>query len=88
MVQPGNELFRLIRDGQLEWLAELPGHSIAACSRARTRACGSTTASTIEGTVRLVAPTIDAATRNGLVYVSLPKGTELKAGTHCRRARS
>ena len=29
VVQPGTELFRLIRDGELEWRAELPSHSLA-----------------------------------------------------------
>src|SRR6202007_1272247 len=38
----------------------------------------------IEARVRLVAPTIDTATRNGLVYVSLPQSAALKAGAHAR----
>ena len=29
VVQPGTELFRLISDGELEWRAELPSHSLA-----------------------------------------------------------
>ena len=34
--------------------------------------------------MRLVAPTIDAKSRNGLVYVALPAGAPLKAGGHAR----
>jgi RND family efflux transporter MFP subunit len=84
VMQPGNELFRVIRDGQLEWLAELPAHAMAQVqpgASVRVRFDG---ADAIDGTVRLVAPTLDATTRNGLVYVALPKGTPIKAGTHAK----
>jgi multidrug efflux pump subunit AcrA (membrane-fusion protein) len=43
--------------------------------------------STVAGKVRMVAPTVDAATRNGIVYVDLP--TALKGGADGKgRARS
>jgi hypothetical protein len=38
----------------------------------------------IQSTVRLVAPTMDSATRNGLVYVSLAKNSDMKAGAYAR----
>jgi hypothetical protein len=38
----------------------------------------------IPAQVRLVAPTIDSNTRNGVVYVALPQGTPFKAGAHAR----
>jgi RND family efflux transporter MFP subunit len=84
VMQPGNELFRLIKDGQLEWLAELPAHAMAQVqpgASARIRLDGS---EPVDATVRLVAPTLDAGTRNGLVYVALPRGTPIKAGTHAK----
>lgn len=84
VMQPGNELFRLIKDGQLEWLAELPAHAMAQVqpgASAKVRLDGS---EPVDGTVRLVAPTLDATTRNGLVYVALPKNATLKAGTHAK----
>jgi len=82
VVQPGSELFRLIKDGQLEWMAELPAHSMTQVqpgASVRVRLDG---AEAIDATVRLVAPTLDATTRNGVVYVALPKGSTIKAGTH------
>jgi HlyD family secretion protein len=82
VVQPGSELFRMIKDGQLEWMAELPAHSMTQVqpgASVRVRLDGG---EPIDATVRLVAPTLDAATRNGLVHVALPKGTAIKAGTH------
>ena len=82
VVQPGSELFRLIKDGQLEWMAELPAHSMTQVqpgASVRVRLDGG---EPIDGTVRLVAPTLDASTRNGVVHVALPLGTAIKAGTH------
>lgn len=84
VMQPGNELFRLIKDGQLEWLAELPAHAMAQVrpgAGVRLRLDG---IDAIDGTVRLIAPTLDANTRNGLVHVALPRGTTIKAGTHAK----
>jgi RND family efflux transporter MFP subunit len=83
VVQQGSELFRVIRDGQLEWRAELPNHSLARIQAGSTVRLLLDDGSALEGKVRLVAPTIDAATRNGLVYVSLPQAG-LKAGAHAR----
>jgi RND family efflux transporter MFP subunit len=84
VVQPGAEMFRLIRGGQLEWLAELPGHSLARVSAGGKAHVFAGDSTPIEATVRMVAPTLDAASRNGLVYVTLPPGAGLKAGTHAR----
>lgn len=85
VMQPGVELFRLIRQNELEWLAELPATTLAqvqAGATARVRLDnGNAAPAWANATVRLVAPTIDARTRNGLVHVSLPRGTALKAGT-------
>ena len=80
VVQPGNELFRLIRDGQIEWLAELPSHSIARVQPGTKARVTLDDGNSVDATVRMVAPTIDAATRNGLVYATLPAGTGLKPG--------
>jgi len=82
VVQPGSELFRLIKDGQLEWMAELPAHSMTQVqpgASVRVRLDGT---APIDATVRLVAPTLDANTRNGLVHVALPRSAAMKAGTH------
>lgn len=84
VVQPGNELFRLIRDGELEWRAELPGHSLGSIVPGTPVRLLLDQGPSIEGRVRLVAPTIDTSTRNGVVYVALPRGTSFKAGAHAR----
>jgi HlyD family secretion protein len=84
VLQPGMELFRVIRGGELEWHAELPAAAISQVSkdaRARLRLEDGTE---LEAPVRLVAPTLDVNTRNGLVYVSLPVDAPLKAGSHAQ----
>ena len=84
---PGQELFRLIRQGRLEWRAEVPAVDLGrvrAGQRVRLTPVG---ADTVTGRVRMVAPTVDAATRNGLVYVELAAGvgvSGLKAGQFAR----
>lgn len=84
VVQAGPELFRLIRDGELEWRAELPGHSLAMVETGSPVRIQRDDGRTIEARVRLVAPTIDPATRNGQVHVMLPRTVALKAGAHAR----
>jgi HlyD family secretion protein len=84
VVSAGSELFRLIKDGELEWRAELPSHSLMRVTPGAIVRIDLGENKTLDARVRLVAPTIDAATRNGQVYVTLPKGVALKAGGHAR----
>jgi len=84
VLQPGQELFRLIRRERLEWRAE-----VAAAELVRLRPGMNVMLTTagglpVTGTVRMVAPTVDAATRSGLVYVDLPKPGAAKAGMFAR----
>ncbi len=84
VVQPGNELFRLMRDAELEWRAELPSHSLAQIQTGAVARIVLDNGDAVHSVVRLVAPTMDSATRNGVVYVALPRGTALKPGAHAR----
>ena len=84
VVGVGTELFRLIRQGRLEWRAELPASDIGRVKPgARVRVKGAN-GSEVVGKVRTVAPTVDAQTRTTLVYVDLPPNLSgsapLKAG--------
>lgn len=83
VMQPGQELFRLIRDGALEWRAELPDAALAQVQPGQpARLARSGTPAGVDGTVRLVAPTVDAATRQGLALVALPPGAPWKPGQY------
>lgn len=81
VVGAGTELFRLIRGQRLEWRAEVPGDWLGRLHpgmRADIRRPGDGT--TVAGTIRQIAPTVDLKTRNALVYVDLPKNAGLSAG--------
>lgn len=82
VAQPGQELFRLIRQQRLEWRAELPADLLALLkpgARAQVQLPGR--ADPVEVRLRSVAPTVDPQSRMGLAYVDLPAGTGLRAGS-------
>jgi RND family efflux transporter MFP subunit len=84
LVQPGQELFRLQRQGRLEWRAEVPGAELAQLKTGQLVRVQPSGAPAVEGRVRRVAPQIDPQTRNGLVYVDLKASEALRAGLFAR----
>lgn len=84
VVQPGQELFRLILKGRLEWRAEVPA---AELPRVRAGAPASLTLPSggkAGGRVRVVGPAVDPQTRNGIVYIDLTGSTEARSGMFAR----
>lgn len=67
----GVELFKMIRGGRLEWRAEVPAADLVRIKPGQKATLVTPSGRTVAGTVRKVAPTVDAATRSGLVYVDL-----------------
>ena len=87
MAQPGQELFRLIRGGRLEWRAEVSAPDLGRLRPGVTATLSAPDGTRVEGRVRMVAPTVDPQTLNGLVYVDLPvagTGNALRAGNFAR----
>ncbi len=82
IVQAGSELFRLIRQGRLEWCAEVNGETLLKLAVGQEVTVKSPLGSIVKGRVRQVSPTIDLKTRNGFAYVDLPLDTNLKAGLY------
>lgn len=82
--QPGQELFRMIRQSRLEWRAEVPSADVIRIKPGMSVTLQGPTGAPVTGKVRAVSPTVDAATRNGLVQVDLPvaatQSSGLKAG--------
>ncbi len=76
----GGELFRLVRQSRLEWRAQVSAAAMARLKPGITVNVMALDGSRITGKVRQVAPTVDANTRNGFVYVDLPAGSGLSAG--------
>lgn len=68
----GQELFRLIRGSRLEWRAEVTAAELSQVKPGMKTVLTLPDGSSVAGQVRMVAPTVDPQTRNGLVYVDLP----------------
>jgi RND family efflux transporter MFP subunit len=80
VVAAGSELLRLIRQGRLEWRAELAEADLARVQNGATVLI-SGAGGAVEGRVRAVSPGVDATARTGTIYVDLPDPGALKAGT-------
>jgi len=76
----GQELFRLIRQGRLEWRAEVPSSDLVKIKPGMAVTVTAAGATPVSGKVRMVAPTVDPQTRNGIVYVDLPESGPARAG--------
>jgi RND family efflux transporter MFP subunit len=84
LTQPNQELFRLIRGGRLEWRAEVTAAELARLQPGIAASLTTPSGERITGRVRAVAPSVDPATRNGIVYVDIAAGTAARAGTFAR----
>ena len=80
VVPAGQELFRLIRQSRLEWRAEVAAAELAQLAPGMPVRVTTAGGITVPGRVRMLAPTVNAATRNGLVYVDLPRPGPARAG--------
>lgn len=69
--QAGQELYRLILQGRLEWRAEVAADDIGQIRAGDAVKLKLASGETIDGRVRSIAPSIDPQTRNGIVYVDL-----------------
>ncbi|HMV52153.1 MAG TPA: efflux RND transporter periplasmic adaptor subunit [Rhodocyclaceae bacterium] len=87
LAQPGQELFRLVRGSRLEWRAEVTEAELARVRQGAIAKVTTPNGNTVRGRVRMVAPTVDPQTRNGIVFVDLPidaTGTVVRAGMFAR----
>jgi HlyD family secretion protein len=84
VVGSGTELFRMVRKGRLEWRAEVTSTELRRIQPGVKATVTAASGATAEGTVRMVAPTVDPQTRNALVYVDLPAHSDFRAGMFAR----
>ncbi len=80
VVSTGTELFSMIRQGRLEWRAEVMSEELGRMAPGAMATLTAANGRKIQGKVRMVAPTVDPQTRAALVYVDLPKDSGAKAG--------
>lgn len=85
VVMAGTELFRLIRQGRLEWRAEVTAADIGRIPLGAPVQVTAASGQALQGKVRMIAPSLDMQTRNAIVYVDLisPTGTA-RAGMYAK----
>ena len=83
VVSPGQELFKLIRQGRLEWRAELTSSDIGQINNGMVANLTLPDGSNIIGKVRTASPMVDTQTRNAIVFVDIALG-QAKAGMFAR----
>jgi len=86
IVQPGTELFRMVRDGRLELDAQIPEAELSFVRAGMTATIASDQAAGATGRVRIVTPEVDAQTRLGVARISLASGSGLRPGMFARAA--
>jgi len=86
VVNGGTELFRMIRQGRLEWRAEVTSAELNRIRIGDTAVITTTSGGTpVRGQVRMIAPTVNPQSRAALVYVDLPaENNSVKAGMYAR----
>ena len=84
VVSAGQELFKLIRQGKLEWRAELVSSEIGKINNGMPVNISLPDGSTLLGKVRNISPMVDTQTRNAIVFVELPPNSPAKAGMFAR----
>ena len=84
VVAAGTELFRMVRKGRLEWRAEVASSELARIQVGNPVNLTAASGAQVQGKVRMIAPTVDAQTRNALVYVDLPSHADIRAGMFAR----
>ncbi len=80
IVSSGTDLLRLIRQGRLEWRAELTETDLTRVPIGSAVELASPGGQTILGRVRAVSPALDPETRTGILYADLPAPGDLRSG--------
>ncbi|WP_063840356.1 efflux RND transporter periplasmic adaptor subunit [Azospirillum thiophilum] len=82
VVSAGTELFRLQRQGRVEWQAELDARQLPQVRPGQAARVTLPDGRIVEGTVRQTAPALNSGTGRGIVYVALPAGSGALAGSY------
>lgn len=67
----GTEMFRMIRQGRLEWRAEVTSSELGRLAPGTLATVLAANGTELKGKVRMIAPTVDLQNRSALVYVDL-----------------
>ena len=84
----GTELFRMVRQGRLEWRAEITAAELSQIKVGTIASVTAASGTTLKGRVRVIGPTVDPQSRAALVYVDLPPMTTAAKGSAVHEAPS
>jgi RND family efflux transporter MFP subunit len=76
----GTELMRLIRQGRIEWRAELDADQLTQLRVGQMAQVQLPGGQSVAGKVRLVSPTLSTSTGRGIAYVSLDSASAVRSG--------
>lgn len=82
VVSTGEELFRLIRGGRLEWQGRFTEEELYQVKPGQSVSIELGDGSTIKGQVRKISPIVDSDSLMGTIYVDLPTSNRLMAGIY------
>lgn len=83
MLQPGAELFRIIRKSRLEWRADLTADELMLLRKGMTAEV-TVGDRVLKGSIRAISPSVNAQTRYGYALVTLPNSKGVIAGAYAR----
>ena len=84
LTQNNTELFRVIRQGKLEWFAELTAEDLAQVKKGMPVSVTLADGQMIHGKVRAVSPSVNIQTRHGLAIVRFADDVNLVGGLFAR----
>ncbi|HUO66798.1 MAG TPA: efflux RND transporter periplasmic adaptor subunit [Gammaproteobacteria bacterium] len=84
IAQAGGEMLRLLRNGRIEWRGEAPEARLGELKPGQPVKLTTADGAIFDGTIRVVAPTIQSGNRTGLIYVDLPANDRLRPGMFAR----
>jgi len=84
IAQAGGEMLRILRNGRIEWRGEVPEARLGELKAGQRVTLTSADGAAFNGAIRVVAPTIQAGNRTGLIYVDLPPNDRLRPGMFAR----
>jgi RND family efflux transporter MFP subunit len=84
VVQAGTEVMRLLRQGRVEWRAEITEADMRAVRPGQVARITTVEGVTMTGKVRIMAPTVQSSNRTALAYVDLPANSGVRPGMCAR----
>jgi RND family efflux transporter MFP subunit len=84
IAQVNEDMFRLLRDGRIEWRAEIPEALLTHIHKGQLVTIRLADGAALTGNVRVVAPTVNTSDRTAMVYVELPQPGPARPGMFAR----